>query len=497
MNLWRPDIIVLGPGGAKGYLELGFLEKLEENNYIQTIDKWTGCSAGSIISLLYASGYTIVQIEEYFMDLNIINSIDDINTNISDCPGLLNAKSVENLIKRCMIQKFGIIPTLSQLYMATGILLKFVTYNVDKMEIEYLSKDLYPELSAVKAVMMSSAMPGILTPVIYRGHAYSDGAIGDPYPILLDDDGVNKILGVYIDSDYGPRASDKNRLEYIYRCYTAPLKSLREFSMKWASDNCKHVELKTHILDSTGLTITSEIKRQMIEAGKLEADKFLQSIIYPEINKILLNDNDEIPIPNDTNIDNNNPQNNNPQNNNPQNNNPQNNNPQNNNPQNNNPQNNNPTGNTIDNNPQNNNPQNNNPTGNTIDNNPTGNTIDNNPTGNTIDNTTGNTIDNTTGNTIDNTTGNTIDNTTGNTIDNTTGNTIDNTTGNTIDNNPQDNTIDNTTGNTIDNSQFIIEDGELGYINSSFTSNSNIEEIIIPITPTMRINIERDRRLRF
>ena len=35
-NLWVPDVLFLGPAGAKGYLELGLLKIFEEENYIQT-----------------------------------------------------------------------------------------------------------------------------------------------------------------------------------------------------------------------------------------------------------------------------------------------------------------------------------------------------------------------------------------------------------------------------------------------------------------------------
>lgn len=292
---WVPDVIFLGPAGAKGYLELGLLKIFEEENYIQGINNWRGCSAGAVISLLYISNYTVPEIIEYFMDLNIINSIDDINMNINETPGLLNAKSVENLLKRLMIQKFGIVPTMMQLYMATGVNITFVTYNVDKMETEYLSKDTTPQLSSVKAVMMSSAMPGILTPVIHRGYAYADGAIGDPYSILSDDNGVNKILGIYIDSVYGTQSSDKSKIEYIYRCYIAPINSMRIMAMKYASDNCKHIGLKTSILDSTGITLTREDKINMIDSGYETGRMFLNRIRNPDKYRILLDETDEIP----------------------------------------------------------------------------------------------------------------------------------------------------------------------------------------------------------
>jgi len=51
-SLWKPDVIVLGPGGAKGYLELGALLKFEEVDYFENVKYWTGCSIGSAAALM-------------------------------------------------------------------------------------------------------------------------------------------------------------------------------------------------------------------------------------------------------------------------------------------------------------------------------------------------------------------------------------------------------------------------------------------------------------
>lgn len=296
-EIWTPDVIVLGPGGAKGYLELGLLLAFEQQNYYLNTSIWRGCSIGSAIALLIVCGYSVIDIINDCIDVNIINDVTDINIDhITESPGLLSIKSVENLIKLRVSQRFGIVPSLKQLFMATGILLELVTFNLDKYRPEYLSKNTEPNLSCVEAVMMSMAIPALVRPRIYHGHVYIDGAIGDPYPILDHDDGTKKILGVYIDSEHSSHSSDKNIARYLYRCAQASMKVLRDRAIEGASDNCKHIALKTPVLDTTGLTLDHDTKRSMIEYGYKTGSIFLNRIKNPDKYRLLLDDDEEIQI---------------------------------------------------------------------------------------------------------------------------------------------------------------------------------------------------------
>nr|QBK91408.1 MAG: patatin-like phospholipase [Pithovirus LCPAC302] len=296
-EMWFPDVVVLGPGGAKGYLELGALLKFEQENYFKNVTEWTGCSIGAAIALLIVIGYSITDIINDCINVNIINDITDINLEgISERPGILNNKTVENMLKDRLRRKCGIVPTLKQLYMTTGILFTTVSFNLDKMRSEYQSKDTEPNLSSVEAVMMSMAIPILIRPRRYRGHIYIDGAIGDPYPILIHDNGEKNILGIYIDSEHSSHSSDRKALRYLYRCGQASMQILRENNIKFSSEKCRHLSLNTPVVDSTGLTLTGESKKNMIDSGYRSASLFLFRIKYPERAKILLDENEEIPV---------------------------------------------------------------------------------------------------------------------------------------------------------------------------------------------------------
>lgn len=60
--------LTLSGGGIRTAAALGVIKYLEENNY--KIKKISGTSGGAIIALLYAHGFTIKEIEEFFFTVN-------------------------------------------------------------------------------------------------------------------------------------------------------------------------------------------------------------------------------------------------------------------------------------------------------------------------------------------------------------------------------------------------------------------------------------------
>src|SRR5665647_3459174 len=196
---WIPKIIVLGPGGVKACLTLGCIKRLyEERDFLDNIERWVGVSAGAAISLLLVSGYSIIEIINLFIDIDITEDLAKIKlTDIKDHLGLIKNKTVEDILERALKNKFGYIPSLKQLYLATGIIFTAVTFNVDKMRPEFLDKDTEPELSALESTMMSMAIPVLIQPRKYKGDIYIDGGIAVPYPVSEYDYNENNILGLY------------------------------------------------------------------------------------------------------------------------------------------------------------------------------------------------------------------------------------------------------------------------------------------------------------
>ena len=277
---WQPQVIVLGPGGVKGFLLLGCLRRLVQDQFLEQICHWVGVSAGAAISLLLVAGLNVDEIISICFEIDLVEDVLAINLDQSGKRlGLLENKTVETKLETCLKNKFGYVPTLKQLFIATGLELTMVTFNIDAMEPVYLHHNSHGQLSCVEAAMMSMAVPLLMQPRKYNGQAYIDGALGSPYPVCRFDD--LDVLGLYISSEIDLYSSYKKPITFIYKLVQSGIKRLREIEIEHCSDKVKHIGLRTEITDTTGISLSRESKQAMIDSGYHCGERFLARLNSP------------------------------------------------------------------------------------------------------------------------------------------------------------------------------------------------------------------------
>jgi predicted acylesterase/phospholipase RssA len=291
---WYPDVLVLGPGGIKGFLELGALIKLTSVNYLERVHTYIGCSVGALISLLLICGYTPLEILSDAINENIFKDITNLSiTDVFKDAGMISNEQIRKKLTARLEHKFGFVPTLSKLYLATGLSLITVTLNLTEGKVEYLSKESKPDLSSIDAVLFSINVPFLFRKIKHQGCTYIDGAFGNPYPVDILDDGKNNILGIYINLDSNDHESENNLLaivKYFYSVFHASIGQLKIRIQKTSSSHCRHIELKSPIIDITEFTaLTQDMKSKMLSIGYQEAEKFLS-----DDREIISNVDDEV-----------------------------------------------------------------------------------------------------------------------------------------------------------------------------------------------------------
>ena len=278
---WYPEIIVLGPGGMKGFLELGFLIKLFSIGFLKKVDTYVGCSVGSLISLLLVAGFSPTEIVTDAVDTDFFKDITEIRlVDIKDNTGLISNHRIKDKLSARLEEKFGIVPTLNQLYLATGLKYVSVSYNLTHQRVEYLDYETEPHLSAVDAALLSMNIPFLFYKLKYRACTYIDGAFGNPYPIDICDNGQVDILGISISSQ-SVLIDEDNPLIYLYRIIHSSMSEIKARIIKNCSTRCKHVELKSTTIDLTGLSYRNTEKSQMLIHGYNEASKFIDNLSHP------------------------------------------------------------------------------------------------------------------------------------------------------------------------------------------------------------------------
>lgn len=272
-----PDVLVLGPGGVKGTLELGAMMYLEKSKVLEKVTKVAGVSIGSVIGLLWLAGLPLVDIASSSIKFNMmdmIGNIQEIGANISRL-GLVENTSIKKHVETLLINKLGLVPSFEQLYTMTGKDFMCVGFNIDKKEPIYFDRRQYPNMSCLDAVIMSISIPVLITRGGLAGDDIIDGALGDPYPIAYYTkiDPQLKILGVYIDNCN----KRTDLLGYVLKMIDAMINNLKRISISLCTNEHLCISLGTTVIDTTGVTLSRNEKIEMIASGYFQARDQFQS----------------------------------------------------------------------------------------------------------------------------------------------------------------------------------------------------------------------------
>ena len=285
---WQPQVLVLGSEGMKGLLELGALAYFQEGGVydFKNIKKIIGCSVGAIIGLLIIAGYSAIDIIPEVMEVSILQEMNSIDlSKIGGNYGLFSNRQLKDRITAMLRGKYGFVPTLKQLYQFTGVTFCAVAYNLSQKETVYLTHENEPDLPSLDAVLLSSNVPLIFHQMSYRGYKYVDGALGNPYPIDVYDDGQTNILGIYVNSD-NEDSNGENFWWYFNTIIQCSMGEIRKKNIRHASSKCRHLQLDSSVTDAVGISCTDEKKKQMVEEGYEAAKQFVKgyspSFVFPE-----------------------------------------------------------------------------------------------------------------------------------------------------------------------------------------------------------------------
>lgn len=283
---WYPNVLVLGPGGIKAFLELGSLIHIENLGLLKNINWYIGVSAGAIVSYLLVLGYTVSESINICLKYNVFPDLKDINIQaVKENHGLLSTQNLKKILVECTIDKFGMNLTMEELYQATGLEFTVVTVNVDERRPDhsqsvYLNHENEPDLEAVDAVLFSANIPGVFYKKVHLNRVLVDGALGNPYPINICDRDDNQILGIYI-TNCGPddnMSAKDNWVYYLEKIIVASMTELRINIIKQSSDRCRHLALYGYSPDPIGISTTEDQKIKMIISGYKTAIEYMKSI---------------------------------------------------------------------------------------------------------------------------------------------------------------------------------------------------------------------------
>lgn len=191
--------LVLSGGGLKGLATLGALKYLFEKDILQNLKSIAGTSAGAIIGALYCVGYSFEEMFKIFLKLDYTNIIIPNPANILESFSLDTGERIEFVLTKLIESKnLKKTITLKEVYNICKINLIITATCLNDNQVYYFSHINSPDMPLLTSIRMSSAVPIIFKPILYKEKMYIDGGIIDNYPMVLFKNDIDRTLGIYV-----------------------------------------------------------------------------------------------------------------------------------------------------------------------------------------------------------------------------------------------------------------------------------------------------------
>lgn len=250
----RPKLaLVLGAGSARGFAHIGVCKALDAAGIRP--DLIIGASAGSVIGVFYAAGYTGAQMEDVAMK---VRDADVIDTASNTRRGLIAGEALQKLINNFVRDKP--IEALKTPFIAMATNLK----TGDSVQLK--SGD------AGQAVRASSSMPGVFLPMSINGMELVDGAITSPLPVSVARQMSADMVVVAVDVGAAPQNAHASGIyEIVMQSFEIMGLSLAKLEGQKAD-----VLIKPNVAAFSGSDFSN--RAQLIAAGYSAGQKAIEQI---------------------------------------------------------------------------------------------------------------------------------------------------------------------------------------------------------------------------
>lgn len=287
--------LVISGGGMKGYLYIGAIKLLFEQNIIKKIKYFYGTSFGGIVATCLNLDWSIDELLKFAIEFPVSEIIEYDFDNIINNGGLVSQLNYETLYKKMIsFKNFDENITFKELYDQTKKELHIITYSFKQAKSIDLNYMTYPNCKIWEGLYMTSALPLLIPPYKFEDDIFVDGGIVENFPI--DRVSVeNKYCTIGISTNnYKININDTlkifqdkllhNFIPYIIDIFQViSMKEMNTPRNNTIMLNFDETNKNSTIenLKSFDFTIDSTIKKQLIDSGYKQAnDQFINIINY-------------------------------------------------------------------------------------------------------------------------------------------------------------------------------------------------------------------------
>lgn len=274
-----PTRIYLCGGGVNVIAHIGVLKQIQKANMFSftKIQEWMGVSAGSLMALCLVIGYTLDDLEHFFLGFDFRNITD-----LDSAPGWIvnygmdTGAKLRKLVKACLhIKGVNDTITFQELYHLTRMKLRVFVTDLNTGKLSMFSPTHTPNRSVVDAVCASMSLPYYFQPVIdpETNHYLVDGGLVSNYPFfMLTPQEIIETLGIYFSTLPTP-IEDFELEDFALRPLQILLNTRGEHTIKHHRENTILVNIGPR--SPVNFDISLKEKQELLEIGQTAVKEYL------------------------------------------------------------------------------------------------------------------------------------------------------------------------------------------------------------------------------
>ncbi len=273
-------------GGITGFVHIGALARLEEEDALRTVDTVVGTSIGAVVGLLFAIGLSASVIFDEFARVNdSVFKYGDMTCFFTSYGADSGEYFMAYVIDLLLKSNVSPVITFKDFHQRFGKRLIFTGSSVGRATPCYFGPDSHPDMRVLEALRITISIPFLFTSVEKGDEIFVDGAITDHHPIeycLRDleqrypDVGVHKAFhafGCLIECNFSKEIRNlEDFLHGILMCCIANKQCdtcMQDSSIKVVVDEVR---------DAADFNASMEQRTSMYNKGYAETDRYLRKL---------------------------------------------------------------------------------------------------------------------------------------------------------------------------------------------------------------------------
>jgi len=269
-------------GGIRVIAHIGALEEMSRHRILATIQEWAGVSAGALVAMCLAVGYTIDELRDFCLRFDFHNAME-----LDSAPGWLihmgldTGERLTRMIEACLhVKGLSSDITFRQCQQKFQTALRVFATDLKQGTLAVFSPSSTPDYTIAHAVRASMSFPYYFQPFedSATGTLYSDGGVVSNYPFYtLSPQEQEETIGLLFDDKCPEMATADFELE---QAFLRPIKIL--LYTRTAHEK-EYAPSRTIIIDTFGVDafdvgLSYEVKLSLLQSGVASVKAHVQKM---------------------------------------------------------------------------------------------------------------------------------------------------------------------------------------------------------------------------